>query len=101
MSQPHHEVNYKTYWLTWFVLLILTFGMIPISGSTLPRGVFVLLLLLAMLAKATFILGTFMHLRFEKAALILMVVLGISLTAAALFAGIAPDGIRALSLGLR
>ena len=100
MSQSH-GVSYKTYWTTWFILLIATFGMILVSDSQLPRAAFVLLLLTAMLVKVAFILGVFMHLRFEKAALVLMVVLGIIFTVTALVAGIAPDGIRALHLSLR
>lgn len=101
MDNPQHSVNYRTYWITWFALLLLTLGMILVSGSSLPKQAFVLLLILAMVAKATFILGTFMHLRFERLALTLMVVLAIVFTAAALFAIIAPDGMRAAQLSLR
>lgn len=101
MANAQHTVNYKTYWITWFVLLLLTLGMVLVSGSSLPKQVFIALLILAMLAKATFILGTFMHLRFEKLGLTLMVVLAIVFTAAALFAIIAPDGIRISHMSLR
>ena len=98
MENSQHQVSYKTYWYTWGILLVLTMGMIFVSGSSLPRAAFVGLLVGAMIAKASFILGTFMHLRFEKLSLILMVVLALSLTALALFFGIAPDGLRILHL---
>lgn len=91
--------SYKTYWYTWGVLLILTMVMLFIGSAGFGKGWIVLLLLAAMLAKATLILGNFMHLRFEKVALILTVVIGIVFTALALFFGIAPDGVRSLYLG--
>jgi len=91
--------NYKTYWYTWGVLLFLTLGMILVGGVGFGKGWIVALLLAAMLAKATLILGNFMHLRFERVSLILMVVIGVVFTALALFFGIAPDGVRSLYLG--
>jgi len=92
-------VSYKSYWYTWVALLILTLVMIEIGSAAIPGGVIAFLLILLMLTKATLIGSNFMHLRFEKLALILTVVIGILFTALALFLGIAPDGIRILSLG--
>ena len=91
--------SYKTYWLTWMVLLALTLGMILVGGAAISRAWIAAFLILAMLAKASLIGGNFMHLRFEKVALVLTVVLGIVFTALALFFGIAPDGVRILNLG--
>ena len=91
--------SYKTYWYTWGVLLVLTLGMILAGGSAISKVWLVALLLAGMLAKATLILGNFMHLRFERVGLILTVVIGIVFTALALFFGIAPDGVRILHLG--
>jgi len=91
--------SYKTYWYTWGVLLVLTLGMILAGGSAISKVWIVALLLAGMLAKATLILGNFMHLRFERVGLILTVVIGIVFTALALFFGIAPDGVRILHLG--
>ena len=79
--------------------MILTLAMISIGSAGFGRGLLVALLLAGMLAKATLILGNFMHLRFEKAGLVLTVVLGIVFTALALFFIIAPDGVRILHLG--
>ena len=92
-------VGYKSYWYTWGALLILTLGMIEVGSAAIPGGVIAFLLVLAMLTKATLIGSNFMHLRYEKWSLILTVVIGILFTALALFLGIAPDGIRILSLG--
>jgi cytochrome c oxidase subunit IV len=93
-----HSASYKSYWITWFILLVATFGMILVSDSALPKTAFVALLLCAMLVKVALIFGIFMHLRFEKIGLVLMVVLGIIFAAVALFSGIAPDAIRSLHL---
>ena len=91
--------SYKTYWFTWAVLLVLTLGMILVGGAAISRAWVSAFLILAMLAKASLIGGNFMHLRFEKVALVLTVVIGIVFTALALFFGIAPDGVRIWSLG--
>lgn len=98
MAKGLQEVNYRVYWSTWFVLLILTLGMIFTGGASLPKLVVVLLLSLAMLIKASLISGYFMHLRFERLSLILVVAGGILFTAMALFFLIAPDGVRILKL---
>ncbi len=91
--------SYKTYWSTWFALLILTVVMILMSLLGIAKGWIVALLLVAMSVKAILIGGNFMHLRYEKATLTLVVAAAIVLTAVALFLGIAPDGVRALNLG--
>lgn len=91
--------SYKTYWLTWMVLLVLTLGMILVGGAAIARAWIAAFLILGMLTKASLIGGNFMHLRFERVTLILTVVIGIVFTALALFFGIAPDGVRSLSLG--
>ena len=89
----------KAYWYTWAALLILTLGMVSVGSAAIPGGVIAVLLILGMCTKATLIGSNFMHLRYEKWPLILTVVVGILFTALALFLGIAPDGIRILSLG--
>ena len=101
MSNNAHEVSYRGYWYTWLVLLALTLGMILVARATLSRGLFVALLLGAMLVKAGFICATFMHLRFERAILTLAVAGGIIFTSLALFGGIAGDAIRVLHLAAR
>ena len=69
--------------------------------SSLPKVFVVLLLLGAMLVKASLIGAHFMHLRFEKLSLFLTVAVGILATAAILFLLISFDGIRILRLSLR
>ncbi len=56
----------------------------------------VLLLLVAMLVKAGVIAAWFMHLRFERAALVISIVGATVLTAVALFGLIVPDAIATL-----
>lgn len=98
MIQEKKPVNYKVYWLIWLVLLVLTVIMLFVGQGLFSRMAVVSLLLVAMAAKASLIGGYFMHLRFEKLVLILIVALAIVLTALALFVLIAPDGTRILRL---
>ena len=91
-------MTYKTYWSTWLVLLALTVMMILVGFVSIPKGLILTVLICAMFVKAGLIGGNFMHLRYETAALVVVVALGILFTAAALFFGIAPDGVRALTL---
>ncbi|MBI1791652.1 MAG: cytochrome C oxidase subunit IV family protein [Acidobacteria bacterium] len=89
---------YKTYWVTWFLLLIVTVGMLAAGSGSLTGRLLLGLLLAAMVVKIGLIGGNFMHLRSEKRSLILIVALGILLVGLALFAGIAPDALRVLKL---
>lgn len=90
------HAGYGIYWRTWLLLLALTMGMAFLDRSAISRTALVWILVLAMLIKASLIGAYFMHLRFEKASLVLTVAAGLLLTAAALFFLIAPDGIRVL-----
>ena len=92
MSKAAH--GYRLYWSTWFFLLLLTLGMLLASFLSWPPWILLTLLLGAMLAKAGFIAGNFMHLRFERPALVLMVVLGILATSAVLFTLLVVDAAR-------
>ena len=98
MTEKRPDASYRTYWSTWLVLLVVTLLMILVGLRAAPKGLIVALLLCAMLAKAALISGNFMHLRFEKWTLALTVAVGVLFTAAALFFGIAADGVRALGL---
>lgn len=90
------ETGYRLYWLTWAFLLMLTLGMLVTGYLALPRAILVLLLVSAMLVKASLIGAHFMHLRFEKLSLIITVAAGILATAAILFLLISFDGVRIL-----
>lgn len=88
--------SYRTYWIAWSILLVLTLSMIVMEGAGFSRLFAVLFLIIAMLAKATLIGGWFMHLRFERTSLVLSVVIGTFATAAFLFFLLVPDGIAML-----
>jgi caa(3)-type oxidase subunit IV len=101
MEKSEHGVSYKIYWITWVVLLVLTLVMVFVGYASIPKGVIVAFLLIAMFGKATLISGYFMHLRFERRNLVLTVAVGILFTAAVLFLLIAPDGLRIHELSPR
>lgn len=94
MVAKHGSRTGKLYGATWLALLALTVVMLIVDGSPLPRAAFVVVLLSAMLAKASLIGANFMHLRFERLPLTLMVIVGLLVTGALLFVLIAPDAIR-------
>jgi cytochrome c oxidase subunit 4 len=85
---------YRVYWIAWAVLLALTMVMVAIDQAGLPRGVFLAAVLSAMLVKAAVIGAYFMHLRFERLALALAIVVGLPLNALILYVLIAPDALR-------
>ncbi len=88
------HTGYGLYWRIWLVLLVLTAVMIFVDQMQMPRTVLVLVLVSAMLAKATLIAGYFMHLRFEKLFLRLAVLLGLLINGAILYGLISIDGVR-------
>jgi cytochrome c oxidase subunit IV len=94
----HPEIGLKTYWTTWGLLLGLTLVMIVLDQTPMTRQLFILLMLAAMLVKATLIAGTFMHLRAEHAALVWMVLVGLFATGAVLYGLILPDAFRILGM---
>ncbi len=89
---------YRTYWIAWVVLLGLTTLMIGAEAAGLPRVGTVIVVLTAMVTKVTLIGGWYMHLKFERAALVACVVGGTFATAAFLWFLIVPDGISAQRL---
>ena len=93
------EPGYRTYWRTWFLLLVLTLIMVVMDQVNAPRAVLLVVLLSAMLTKAILIGGNFMHLRYEKPSLAITVAATLLLTGAVLFFLIAPDGARILEMG--
>jgi cytochrome c oxidase subunit IV len=90
----HAATTGRFYGATWLALLALTAVMLVVDNAPLPRAIFAVVLLAAMLLKAALIGANFMHLRFERPSLTLMVLIGLLLTGALLFALIAPDAIR-------
>ena len=98
MTNPQHPFRIKLYWITWAWLLVLTVVMVFIGSAELASGLMIPLLLVGMMAKASFIGANFMHLRFEKIALVVIVAAAIIFTAVALFLGIASDGVHIRNL---
>ncbi len=90
--------SYRTYWGIWLVLLVLTLLMILLEGLDISTAGTVILLTSAMMVKAVLIGGWFMHLRYERLALVLCVVLGILVTAAFMYFLLIPDALVALRL---
>ena len=91
MEQQH--TSYRTYWIAWVVLLVLTAIMLLTETFKLPALLTIGVLVGAMMIKATVIGTWFMHLRYETKALVLSVVLGTLLTAAAMVGLLASDGV--------
>ncbi len=88
----HAEPNYmKIFW--W--LLALTIVEVAVVYAHLPKWCMVTALVLLALAKAFLVAWNFMHLRFEKAALVAMVGLPLLLLVD-LFLGLMPDIARVL-----
>ena len=84
----------KTYWITWAILLVFTVTMLWADGASIPRTVFVVFMLAAMLTKASIIGANFMHLRSERVPLVLTVAVGLLVTGTILYVLIAPDAAR-------
>ena len=84
----------RTYLATWAALLFLTVGMLVTGYITLSRAAIIIVLVVAMLAKATLIGSYFMHLRFEHKGLILIVAISLLATAAVMFGIMALDGLH-------
>ncbi|HJP02254.1 MAG TPA: hypothetical protein QF764_10840 [Planctomycetota bacterium] len=76
--------SYGSYWIAWFVLLLITLAMVFIGSKPVLAG--------GMIVKAAIIALFFMHLAFEKKSLIYTVLIGIFATTAVLVVLVAPDG---------
>jgi cytochrome c oxidase subunit IV len=88
----HGQGNpYKVYWVTWAMLLAITVAMLLAEKLHMPPWFLIVFLLAFMMVKAVMIGGTFMHLRFEKSNLALMVAAGILVTSLILFLYITPE----------
>lgn len=84
----------KTYWITWSVLLVFTVVMLWADSASLPRQAFVIFMLIAMLTKASIISANFMHLKVERAPLILTVIVGLLGCGTVLWLLVSPDAAR-------
>jgi cytochrome c oxidase subunit IV len=92
MAQAVSGHGYRGYWIIWAVLLTATVSMVFIGESQMHEASKALLLLVGSSIKATLIIFFYMHLRFERLNLILVVLVGIFVTGILMFAIPAYDG---------
>jgi len=76
---------YRIYRITWVILLIITVAMLASEALHLPRWFLVVFLVAFMMVKAAMIGGNFMHLRYERPSLAVVVAGGILITSLILF----------------
>jgi cytochrome c oxidase subunit 4 len=92
MSETAHGGSpYKIYIWTWVALLIITGAMLLAEGFHMPRWFLVVFLLVFMAVKAVMIGANFMHLKFEKRNLQVVVGAGLIVTTLILFFFITPE----------
>jgi len=84
----------RIYWITWSILLVFTVVMLWADSASIPRLVFVVFMVGAMLTKASIIAANFMHLRLERAGIVVTVIVGLLVTGAILYGLITPDALR-------
>ena len=74
MAHEHdaHTLSYKTYFITWFWLLVLTMLALGLGYATINERLKASLLVCTTLAKILLIAATFMHLRYEKINLVMI-----------------------------
>ena len=94
MPNATHGSGYRLYWITWVFLLAVTMIMLGMEYVSWPQWILLTVLLLGMMLKASVITGYFMHLRFEKPALIIIVAASILVVATVLFVLLAIDALR-------
>ena len=94
MSSDHTATSLKTYWKIWGMLLALTIVMLFLDQAPLPQTLFVIIMVAAMLTKASLIAGYFMHLKQEHPFLQATFVVGLLINATFMFALFIPDAVR-------
>src|SRR5437762_10599880 len=74
MAHEHdaHAISYKTYFITWFWLLVMTMLALGLGYAPINERLKALLLVCTTLAKILVIAAIFMHLRYERINLILI-----------------------------
>jgi cytochrome c oxidase subunit IV len=102
MTDATHGGNpYKAYWISWAILLTITLGMLLAEALHMPRIVLVLFLLVFMMVKAVMIGANFMHLRYERRNLAIMVAGGILVSSLILYVFVAQESAHVLSHTVR
>ena len=90
--------DYKGYWKIWGMLLALTVVMLFLDEAPLPRLIFVVIMVAAMLTKTSLIAGYFMHLKQEHPFLQWTLLIGLLINGAFLFFLIIPDAFRIFAM---
>lgn len=101
MSGQAKANPYRIYWITWIMLLVITVLMLASETFHMPRWFLVLYLVAFMMVKAVMIGGNFMHLRFERRNMAVMVAGGLILTSLTLFAFLTPESWSVLARSVR
>ena len=65
-EKAHSGLNTKVIWKVFWILLIVTIFEVSISFSSISRNVLLYIFIALTIVKAYYIVGYFMHLRFEK-----------------------------------
>ena len=86
----HHSTGYKTYFMTWVWLLVLTALALGLGYTHIDERLKAFLLVCTTLAKILVIAAMFMHLRYERVQLILITIAPLVL-AVILFSFTFPD----------
>ena len=100
-DSAHGRSPYRMYWITWGILLVITVLMLLAEKFNMPRFFLVVFLVAFMMVKASMIGGNFMHLRFERRNMAVMVAAGILLTSMILFLYITPESANVLARSAR
>ena len=76
MAHEHdsHAISYKTYFITWVWLLVLTALALGLGYAPINESLKAFLLVCTTLAKILVIAAVFMHLRYERVNLILITI---------------------------
>ncbi len=82
-ATAHGAIGYRGYWIAWVLLLLLTVAMVSITNPTV--------IVAGIAIKATIISLWFMHLKFERISLAVVVIACTMLTLGVLFALLAWD----------
>ncbi len=90
VSHHTHEHAEPNYWMVWGALLILTVVELWVAKAPMVKAAIIVSLVALALAKAALVAGYFMHLKFEKWALVL-VVLSPLILSGILYIGLVPD----------
>jgi 4-hydroxybenzoate polyprenyltransferase len=84
-TAAHGEVSYTGYWIAWAILLVLTVAMIAVANPTA--------IVVGIVIKASIIALWFMHLKFERISLGVVIAVASIVTTLVLFGLIAVDAV--------